>query len=136
VKFVLLKARAEQVDEVVEGKREAIVQVASQEEVGVLRRPWFTRAQVLELVLSQDPWVQCDCLRARWIDLCALLLGLKEQQVQTCKSPIHPSQYSGKTLLASGDNVLERLKSLELDYRPYILLLEQEATYLKLLIAS
>ena len=77
--FVLLKARTEQI---ADGEREAVVEVANQEDMGILRRPWFTRAWILqELVMSRDPWVQCGTLRVRWRDLCALLLGKNEQSV-------------------------------------------------------
>jgi hypothetical protein len=37
----------------------------------VLKRAWFTRVWVFqELVLSQNPWVQCGGKRIRWDDLC------------------------------------------------------------------
>ncbi|PMD35670.1 HET-domain-containing protein [Hyaloscypha variabilis F] len=58
---------------------------------GLLRLPWFSRVWVFqELVLSRDPWVQCGNLRARWIDVCNILVapgrgsnqgGAKELQV-------------------------------------------------------
>lgn len=42
---------------------------------GLLRLPWFSRVWIFqELVLSRDPWVQCGNLRARWTDLCNLLV--------------------------------------------------------------
>jgi Heterokaryon incompatibility protein (HET) len=45
-------------------------------EDGLLRLPWFSRVWIFqELVLSRDPWVQCGNLRARWTDLCNVLLG-------------------------------------------------------------
>jgi hypothetical protein len=42
---------------------------------GLLRLPWFTRVWIFqELVLSRDPWVQCGNLRARWTDVCHVLV--------------------------------------------------------------
>ncbi|PMD34246.1 HET-domain-containing protein [Hyaloscypha variabilis F] len=74
--LVLLKARSRHV---LKGETEEIIQLTKQAEVGILLRPWFTRAWILqELVLSRDPWVQCGKLRVRWTDLCALLLGQQE----------------------------------------------------------
>ena len=43
---------------------------------GLLRLPWFSRVWIFqELVLSRDPWVQCGNLRARWTDLCNILVA-------------------------------------------------------------
>ncbi|KAK0667507.1 heterokaryon incompatibility protein-domain-containing protein [Cercophora samala] len=40
----------------------------------ILGAEWFTRAWVFqELVLSQDPWVQCGPYRASWVDICNIL---------------------------------------------------------------
>ncbi|KAK0702547.1 hypothetical protein B0T21DRAFT_111697 [Apiosordaria backusii] len=40
----------------------------------ILAAPWLTRAWVFqELVLSQDPWVQCGPHRPRWIGICNIL---------------------------------------------------------------
>jgi hypothetical protein len=45
-------------------------------ENGLLRMPWFSRVWIFqELVLSRDPWVECGSLRARWTDLCNILLA-------------------------------------------------------------
>jgi hypothetical protein len=45
-------------------------------ERSILKSTWFTRVWVFqELVLSRDPWVQCGTLRARWTDLCNVLLN-------------------------------------------------------------
>ncbi|KAK4455181.1 heterokaryon incompatibility protein-domain-containing protein [Podospora aff. communis PSN243] len=42
----------------------------------ILEAPWFTRVWVFqELVLSQDPWVQCGRHRVRWVDFCRVLDG-------------------------------------------------------------
>jgi Heterokaryon incompatibility protein (HET) len=42
----------------------------------LLTLPWFSRVWIFqELILSRDPWVQCGKLRARWKDLCNLLIG-------------------------------------------------------------
>jgi hypothetical protein len=41
----------------------------------ILARPWFTRVWILqELVLSQDPWLQCGKTRVRWHVFCRHLL--------------------------------------------------------------
>jgi hypothetical protein len=48
------------------------------EEAGdeILKLPWFSRVWVFqELVLSSDPWVQVGHLRARWTDVCSILLN-------------------------------------------------------------
>ena len=43
---------------------------------GLLRLPWFSRVWIFqELVLSRDPWVQCGNLRARWTDVCNILVS-------------------------------------------------------------
>jgi hypothetical protein len=43
---------------------------------GLLQLPWFSRVWIFqELVLSRDPWVQCGNLRARWTDLCNILVS-------------------------------------------------------------
>lgn len=43
---------------------------------GLLRLPWFSRVWIFqELVLSRDPWMQCGNLRARWTDICNILLS-------------------------------------------------------------
>jgi hypothetical protein len=45
-------------------------------ERSILKSTWFTRVWVFqELVLSRDPWVQCSTLRARWTNLCSILLN-------------------------------------------------------------
>jgi hypothetical protein len=45
-------------------------------EGSILKSTWFTRVWVFqELVLSRDPWVQCSTLRARWTNLCNILLN-------------------------------------------------------------
>jgi hypothetical protein len=45
-------------------------------EENILNLVWFTRVWVFqELVLSQDPWVQCGPSRVRWTDLSSILLG-------------------------------------------------------------
>jgi hypothetical protein len=70
----------------------------------ILLRPWFKRTWVLqELVLSQDPWVQCGRLRAQWVSLCALLLGTKAAEGPSRK-PLHPPRTSSlHTLIAMND---------------------------------
>ncbi|KAH8773987.1 heterokaryon incompatibility protein-domain-containing protein, partial [Hyaloscypha finlandica] len=41
----------------------------------ILSRPWFTRVWILqELVLSQDPWLQCGRSRVRWQTFCRSVL--------------------------------------------------------------
>ena len=41
----------------------------------LLRLPWFSRVWIFqELVLSRDPWLQCGHLRARWTDICNILV--------------------------------------------------------------
>jgi hypothetical protein len=48
------------------------------EEAGdeILKLSWFSRVWVFqELVLSEDPWVQIGTLRARWKDVCSILLN-------------------------------------------------------------
>jgi hypothetical protein len=41
----------------------------------ILSRPWFTRVWILqELVLSQDPWLQCGRSRVRWQMFCRTVL--------------------------------------------------------------
>jgi len=50
-------------------------------ERNTLQAVWFTRVWVFqELVLSRDPWVQCGSLRARWTDLCSLLVSSGRKQ--------------------------------------------------------
>jgi len=55
----------------------------------LLQRVWFTRVWTFqELVLSKDPWVQCGRLRTRWSSLCAKLLplaadGIESREVNT-----------------------------------------------------
>ncbi|PMD31063.1 HET-domain-containing protein, partial [Hyaloscypha variabilis F] len=42
----------------------------------ILSRPWFTRVWILqELVLSQNPWIQCGKIRARWHLFCKSILS-------------------------------------------------------------
>ena len=42
----------------------------------ILRLSWFSRVWVFqELILSDDPWVQIGKLRARWTDVCSILLN-------------------------------------------------------------
>lgn len=42
----------------------------------ILKLSWFSRVWVFqELVLSDDPWVQIGSLRARWVDVCSILLN-------------------------------------------------------------
>ncbi|QDS76978.1 hypothetical protein FKW77_005668 [Venturia effusa] len=42
----------------------------------ILKLAWFSRVLVFqELVLSKDPWVQIGTLRARWDDVCHVLLS-------------------------------------------------------------
>jgi Heterokaryon incompatibility protein (HET) len=44
----------------------------------ILARPWFTRVWILqELVLSQNPWVQCGKFRVRWHLFCRTILSSK-----------------------------------------------------------
>lgn len=53
-----------------------VTEIARAAEDDLLGRPWFNRVWVFqELVLSRDPWVQCGGFRARWTDLCDLLLS-------------------------------------------------------------
>ncbi|KAH7324228.1 heterokaryon incompatibility protein-domain-containing protein [Stachybotrys elegans] len=41
----------------------------------LLLRPWFRRVWIFqELLLSQDPWVQCSASRVRWAALCGVLV--------------------------------------------------------------
>ncbi|KAF8855643.1 HET-domain-containing protein, partial [Acephala macrosclerotiorum] len=41
----------------------------------LLKLPWFSRVWIFqELLLSSDPWVQCGAIRARWNQLCRVLL--------------------------------------------------------------
>ncbi|KAH7323649.1 heterokaryon incompatibility protein-domain-containing protein [Rhexocercosporidium sp. MPI-PUGE-AT-0058] len=50
-----------------------IVKIAQE---NMLQAVWFTRVWVFqELVLSRDPWVQCGNLRARWADICNMLIS-------------------------------------------------------------
>ncbi|KAL2062841.1 hypothetical protein VTL71DRAFT_5913 [Oculimacula yallundae] len=50
-----------------------IVEIAQR---SMLQAVWFTRVWVFqELVLSRDPWVQYGNLRARWTEICDLLLS-------------------------------------------------------------
>lgn len=49
-----------------------IIQTA---ETTILKLPWFGRVWIFqELLLSHDPWVQCAGIRARWTQLCGILL--------------------------------------------------------------
>jgi Heterokaryon incompatibility protein (HET) len=50
----------------------------------LLRLPWFSRVWIFqELILSRDPWVQCGSLRARWTDICNILLPSGIQNPRT-----------------------------------------------------
>ena len=43
---------------------------------GLLKLPWFSRVWIFqELVLSRDPWIQCGSVRARWTDICNMLVS-------------------------------------------------------------
>ncbi|KAH7380935.1 heterokaryon incompatibility protein-domain-containing protein [Cadophora sp. MPI-SDFR-AT-0126] len=83
-----------------------LVDVAEQH---MLQAVWFTRVWVFqELVLSRDPWVQCGNLRARWTDLCRMLLpsawkqNSKELQVLAdMNSNRGPTRLKFLTLLTS-----------------------------------
>jgi hypothetical protein len=49
----------------------------------VLKAAWFSRVWIFqELVLSSDSWVQTGNLRARWTDLCSILLSPNAQTIQ------------------------------------------------------
>ncbi|KAK4194911.1 heterokaryon incompatibility protein-domain-containing protein [Triangularia verruculosa] len=66
----------------------------------IFAAPWFTRAWVFqELVLSQDPWVQCGPYRARWIDI-SNTLGLdyvtKAMRFQISKDKSSKWELEGK----------------------------------------
>jgi hypothetical protein len=46
----------------------------------LLKIPWFRRVWVFqELVLSRNPWVQCGTVRAKWSELCEILLKPNEE---------------------------------------------------------
>ncbi|KAE9973033.1 hypothetical protein EG328_004645 [Venturia inaequalis] len=49
----------------------------------ILKLSWFSRVWVFqELVLSDDPWVQLGNLRARWADVCSILLNENAASLQ------------------------------------------------------
>jgi hypothetical protein len=49
----------------------------------ILKLTWFSRVWIFqELVLSSDPWVQMGDLRARWKDVCSILLAKDAQTIQ------------------------------------------------------
>lgn len=49
----------------------------------ILKLSWFSRVWVFqELVLSDDPWVQIGSLRARWVDICSILLNTNATSLQ------------------------------------------------------
>lgn len=49
----------------------------------ILKLSWFSRVWVFqELVLSDDPWVQIGRLRARWVDVCSILLNSNAMTMQ------------------------------------------------------
>lgn len=49
----------------------------------ILKLSWFRRVWVFqELVLSDDPWVQIGKLRARWTDVCSILLNTSATSLQ------------------------------------------------------
>ncbi|KAK4238600.1 heterokaryon incompatibility protein-domain-containing protein, partial [Achaetomium macrosporum] len=82
---------------------QATADAVSRTQDAILSRPWFTRTWILqELVLSRDPWVQCGRVRARWADLCSLLLAREARSarvlhaMQTTRSEF---QQSSTTLL-------------------------------------
>ncbi|CZS89642.1 hypothetical protein WAI453_002767 [Rhynchosporium graminicola] len=85
---------------------EDIVKIAEQ---NMLRAVWFTRVWVFqELVLSRDPWIQYGNLRARWTEVCDLLISpswdqdSKELQVLAdMNSSRGPSRQQFLTLLTS-----------------------------------
>ena len=56
-------------------KQIPIDDLASLAATSLLRLPWFSRVWIFqELVLSRDPWFQCGNLRARWTDICNILV--------------------------------------------------------------
>ncbi|KAH6707740.1 heterokaryon incompatibility protein-domain-containing protein [Leptodontidium sp. MPI-SDFR-AT-0119] len=83
-----------------------IVRIA---EENMLQAVWFTRVWVFqELVLSRDPWVQCGNLRARWTDLCNMLISSSWKQssnelqvLADMNSSRGPARLKFFTLLAS-----------------------------------
>lgn len=49
----------------------------------ILKLSWFSRVWVFqELVLSDDPWVQIGDLRAKWVDVCSILLNTNAASLQ------------------------------------------------------
>jgi hypothetical protein len=56
-------------------------------ERSLLKMRWFSRVWIFqELLLSKDPWVQCGKIRARWTQLCRVLLptnqGTRSKELQ------------------------------------------------------
>ena len=67
----------------------------------ILSRPWFRRAWILqELVLSQDPWIQCGTSFARWSSFYG-----------------HISDIESKRSLNSAEKVAQNMGNLQLQYR-------------------
>lgn len=46
----------------------------------LMKTSWFRRVWILqELVLSKNPWLQCGTVRAKWSELCKILLNLNQR---------------------------------------------------------
>ncbi|KAE9368933.1 HET-domain-containing protein, partial [Stipitochalara longipes BDJ] len=86
----------------------------------ILSKPWFTRVWILqELVLSQNPWLQCGKYRVRWHVFCtrvlsspfrtwksnsrAILAGMNESRIKFRTASVEslqtPEEFLGSSLL-------------------------------------
>jgi hypothetical protein len=85
--------------EQVQGVLNPEVEVAARE--WILARPWFKRVWILqELVLSQDPWVQCGTSVARWSSMDS-----------------HISEIAANRMLKPEEKLVQHMGNLHLQYR-------------------
>ncbi|KAI1807177.1 HET-domain-containing protein [Daldinia bambusicola] len=92
-----------------------------------LARPWFRRAWTFqELILSKDPWFQCGSKRARWMDLCHLLLpyqlgsGVDLARMKEVHDAIHARSHIDKSSLSLSRILETRGKAQATDSRDLI----------------
>jgi hypothetical protein len=77
------------------------VEVEEAARAWILSRPWFKRVWILqELVLSQDPWIQCGLYSARWSSFNS-----------------HISETAKKRSLKQTEETAQNMGSLRLQYR-------------------
>ncbi|KAF8856768.1 HET-domain-containing protein, partial [Acephala macrosclerotiorum] len=78
----------------------------------ILGRPWFSRVWVFqELLLSQDPWVQCGSKRLKWESLCHFLRVFRSNGKSEYTLGGRPKQ--GGSNASMELDALQRLEGLE-----------------------